>query len=253
MKFDEIIKLIPIEPFYQNDNVVLYNADCLNILSFIPNKSIDLCLTDPFYNCVNIGPNKKTYINHKDNYMRENEYIKFCKKWFIKAHKTSRKIIFTPGISNTHFYPKPYWQICWHKPAAVSFNRMGGFNAWEPILCYLDNSKCVKLGQDYILCDTLNFSKGYEKGHPCPKPKDLYIKLINIFSKENDIILDVFAGSGTTGVACIELNRKSILIEKEIEYCKIIKERLILADKERKGEFYIPESELKTGLFANIK
>jgi len=51
-------------------------------------------------------------------------------------------------------------------------------------------------------------------------------KFIKISSQENDLILDCYAGSGTTGEACENLNRKYILIEKEIEYCNIIKQRI---------------------------
>jgi site-specific DNA-methyltransferase (adenine-specific) len=51
--------------------------------------------------------------------------------------------------------------------------------------------------------------------------------LIKTYTNENETVLDFTAGSGSTGVACQNLNRNYILIEKEEKYIKIIKERLI--------------------------
>jgi len=64
------------------------------------------------------------------------------------------------------------------------------------------------------------------KGHPAPFPLQLATDHILSWSNEGDIILDPFAGSGMTGVACKNTNRKFILIEKEPKYFEIIKERL---------------------------
>lgn len=61
--------------------------------------------------------------------------------------------------------------------------------------------------------------------HPTQKPEKLLERIINIFSNENDLVLDCFAGSGTTGIVCKKLNRNFILIEKELEYLEIIKSR----------------------------
>lgn len=63
-------------------------------------------------------------------------------------------------------------------------------------------------------------------GHLTPKPVDLIKNIILHTTEEGDIVLDCFAGSGTTGVAAQELNRKFILVEKEKEYISIIQNRL---------------------------
>ena len=62
--------------------------------------------------------------------------------------------------------------------------------------------------------------------HPTQKPVALFEYLIKTYTNEEDLVLDNCAGSGTTGVACKNLNRNYILIEKEPEYIKIINERL---------------------------
>ena len=70
------------------------------------------------------------------------------------------------------------------------------------------------------------------KVHPTQKPVALFEYLIRTYTNEGDLVLDNCAGSGTTGVACQNLKRNFILIEKEEKYIKIIRERLALAPKE---------------------
>lgn len=198
-------------------------GDDIEEMKKMPDKSIDLVLTDPPYNAPNIGPHSRVYSKGTMK-LPLKEYKKFCKDWLEEARRVGKSVVFTSGIANICFYPQPYWILCWHKPAAVSFNRMGGFNAWEPILIYGKPKK--RIGQDYILCNTLNLTKGPEKDHPCPKPPELWKWLVDKFSKENEIILDPFLGSGTTAVAAKQLKRNFIGIEINPEYVKIAKNRL---------------------------
>jgi len=62
--------------------------------------------------------------------------------------------------------------------------------------------------------------------HPTQKPVALFEYLIKTYTNEGDLVLDNCVGSGTTGVACKNLNRNYILIEKEQEYIDIINKRL---------------------------
>lgn len=65
-----------------------------------------------------------------------------------------------------------------------------------------------------------------DKKHPSEKPIDLMKILINNSSNEGDIVLDPFMGSGTTGIACKQLNRNFIGIEIDDGYFNIAKERI---------------------------
>jgi site-specific DNA-methyltransferase (adenine-specific) len=76
----------------------------------------------------------------------------------------------------------------------------------------------------------IKFNRDKEKLHPTQKPVALMEYLIKTYTDENDTVLDCFAGSGTTGVACKNLFRNYILIEKESEYIEIIKGRLPIVD-----------------------
>jgi len=69
-------------------------------------------------------------------------------------------------------------------------------------------------------------TRGNQKLHPTQKPVAIFEYLIKTYTNEGDLVLDNCAGSGTTGVACKNLNRNYILIEKEQEYIDIINKRL---------------------------
>ena len=65
-----------------------------------------------------------------------------------------------------------------------------------------------------------------QNNHPTVKPIALMEYLIKLVTREGALILDPFAGSGTTGIAAQNLNRKYILIEQDAEYCNIAEHRL---------------------------
>ena len=65
-----------------------------------------------------------------------------------------------------------------------------------------------------------------QNNHPTVKPVKLMLWLVKLVSKEGDIVVDPFGGSGTTGMACKMLKRHYILIEKEKEYCEIARARI---------------------------
>jgi site-specific DNA-methyltransferase (adenine-specific) len=72
----------------------------------------------------------------------------------------------------------------------------------------------------------LEYGQDMKSFHPTQKPVSLFEYLIKTYTNEGDTVLDNCAGSGTTGVACINTNRKYILIEKEEKYFEICKQRV---------------------------
>ncbi len=62
--------------------------------------------------------------------------------------------------------------------------------------------------------------------HPTQKPVPLFEYLIKTYTNEGDLVLDNACGSGTTGIACLNLKRKFILIEKEMKYYDVTKNRI---------------------------
>jgi site-specific DNA-methyltransferase (adenine-specific) len=87
-------------------------------------------------------------------------------------------------------------------------------------------------GKDYMVefenypINILEIASEGKPLHPTQKPVALFEYLIKTYTNEGDLVLDNCAGSGTTGVACKNLNRNFILIEKEPEYIDIINKRL---------------------------
>jgi len=84
----------------------------------------------------------------------------------------------------------------------------------------------VKSRKNYPTTILYGFKKDKELYHPTQKPVSLFAYLIKTFSNENDTVLDCCAGSGTTGLACIETNRNFILIEQDPKYVKISEKRI---------------------------
>lgn len=97
----------------------------------------------------------------------------------------------------------------------------GSYGEFKPIR--------VKSSGERYPTDIVYFKTAESEGkvyHPTQKPVALIEYLIKTYTNEGDIVLDNCAGSGTTGVACINLNRKYILIEKEEKYYNMINERI---------------------------
>jgi site-specific DNA-methyltransferase (adenine-specific) len=80
-------------------------------------------------------------------------------------------------------------------------------------------------GRDFHVAITSDFSTR-PKGHPCPRPLDQMVYVVDCFTDEGMACLDPFMGSGTTGVACANLGRKFIGIEIESKYFDIACRRI---------------------------
>lgn len=144
--------------------------------------------------------------------------------------------------------------IIWVKPEGAAKNRNGGFFQHRQPVSYKPNvvneyilvfqkpskyliDKIVRSYQGEIKEKSL-VEDGYERSnvwyinpetkskHPAPYPEELCEKLIKYYSYCGDIVLDMFLGSGTTGVASVKNNRNFIGIDISEEYCEIAKERI---------------------------
>jgi DNA modification methylase len=98
-----------------------------------------------------------------------------------------------------------------------------GFGNYIPCLVYTDGTSVFEASTD---CK--DFVVGTEKkpDHPDPKPLRPMMWFVERLSKENDIVLDCFGGSGSTMLACKNLNRQFIGIEIEEKYCELQVKRL---------------------------
>jgi len=92
-------------------------------------------------------------------------------------------------------------------------------NGWK----FGEYNTCKCENPNFIEASSSNLHSNF---HPCVKPVHLMSWLVRLVSKEGDTVLDPFVGSGTTGVACVNLNRNFIGIELDPEYFRIAEKRI---------------------------
>lgn len=223
----------------------IINADCMDILKKLPDKSIDLILTDPPYN-INIDGGKGW--DKIDNY---DCFIKFIYREFKRIAK--RTIIFF-DYSYTWLFEQidePKERFIWHREGGYS----GDFikKGYEPFYLYNgDPVNIPKIRNDYADTDdrlreyksvsnvwdipNLVGKKNEKQGHPTQKPLKLFERCVYMGSNENDLVLDCFSGSGTTAIACHRLKRRFICIEKDPEYWAASVKRL--EDEQSQGVLF---------------
>lgn len=220
-------------------------GDCLEVLKDIPDKSIDLVVTDPPYILETDGAGmfgKKAdnyggerYVMKNIDFMKNgisnevlDEICRVMKKIniYIWCSQKQLPIFYEYFVKNK----KCNWNIiCWHKsnPTPTCGNKYLSDTEY----CLFFREKGVKVYGEYTTkrtyyVTTKNLKDKKKYNHPTIKPVDIIENLIINSSQENDTILDCFMGSGTTGVVCKKLNRNFIGIEIDENYFNIAKKRI---------------------------
>jgi len=242
----------------------LFHGDCLEILPTLPDKSVDVVICDPPFEMTaaswdslipfdfmwkelnRLVKPKGAMVLHASqpftSMLVMSNQKQFKHEWIWEKHQGTNPmaasyapmkchesvLVFCDGSPN--YYPqmekgKPY----------------GGFKGNKGIgKIYGDNLKSEH--RDNLEGSRYPRSVQYfagEKGfHPTQKPVELMEYLVNTYSAAGDVVLDFTMGSGTTGVACVNLGRNFIGIEKDDEYYKICEQRINEATKkeERKNK-----------------
>ena len=209
----------------------IYCGDCLEVMKQLPDKSVDLVLTDPPYG-INFGSEKESMSAglRKDGSRRKyNEWSNPIPKNYEKWDdiKPDRKV-FEEIIRVSKF------QIIWGGNYFTDIlPPSGGWFIWDKQVVMPTLSKCEMAWTNLINHTEIKrylwagFRKKVkeERFHTTQKPLELMLWCLSFFP-EADLILDPFLGSGTTAVASQELHRRYIGIEISPEYVKIAKERL---------------------------
>jgi len=194
-------------------------GNCIDVLRDMPDKSVDCIVTDPPYG---VGVDFGDYEDNIDNLST------IIQDALPEMRRVAKLVVLTPGVRNLHLYPQPTWTLCWYFGGG-SRGRWG-FNHWQPVLAYgFDPLHRLKMTHTDVIRSTSN-ALADRSEHPCPKPLPFMRKLINrVAPSPADIILDPFLGSGSTGVAAIQLGHKFIGIELHGDYLEIAKRRIALA------------------------
>ena len=201
----------------------IINADCMDILKELPDKCIDLVLTDPPYG-INISNNmgRRKGDKHSDYKKCDWDNEAPPKEYFNEIIRVSKNQIIWGA---NHFIKNiPFNSSCWLVWDKL-FSEDVSFASCE--LAYTSFTSVVKRYR-------LSSQQGVDRFHPTQKPLKLFEMILRDYSNENDLILDCFSGSGTTAVACHNLKRRFICIEKDYDYWKASVERLQNAQAQMK-------------------
>lgn len=248
-------KSLKLTPYYSSKEITLYNAKYEDILPELCSYSIDALITDPPFGTTQISWDKTI-----DWSLFWSQAHRLCKPNSPMVLFASGK--FVNCLINTN--PKHYrYELIWEKNLAVGHldaNRRP-LRSHENILIFSQKFRGSTYNPQFIegkihtrskgLCTTKHYSnpKNVMPGiktnlyhprsilrfnnrtaarslHPTQKPLDLMKWLILTYSNRNDLILEPFAGSGSTVVAAAYHGRKVIAVEQSEEYCAIIAERL---------------------------
>jgi len=206
----------------------VHNADCLEFMKEMPNKSVDLVLTDPPYGIDFIPPNKKWSGESNDFEIIENDGGEIDYKFLInELERIAFKVIIFGAENFYSELPHSGRWICWDKRPSHVTNEMAG-SAFE--LAWSNQTegfyKMYRVIHGGVVNDDSLIGNNQKRFHTTQKPVKLFSQIISDYSEEGDTILDPFLGSGTTAVACKQLKRNYIGIEISEKYCEIARRRL---------------------------
>jgi len=237
--------------------IVLYNNDCIDILKNMvgSNVVVDHIICDlPYFQIV------------KDDFDNQWDSVESYVGWFNSLLQYLKQIIKPGGNIILFCSRQNMWRMCrmlyengFEENRTIIWARKRGFNntrgkalasGYEPILFWSKgksstfNSIKIKSNLDrpeyktgtlkdgITLSDVWNdipalpHNSKEKVDHPTQKPIKLMERIVTLFTNESDTVLDFCMGSGSTGVACLNLNRNFIGIEKDLKYFNIAKSRL---------------------------
>lgn len=251
--------------FFKDETSTLYLGDSLELLKNFSAESVDVIFADPPYFLSNDGmtckSGKRASVNKgkwdraatfKEKHDFNLKWIELCKN-ILKPDGTiwvsgTLHNIYSVGMALEQEDFKIMNNITWQKtnpPPNLSCKYFT--HSTETILWAKKNSS-AKHFFNYELMKELNGGKQMKDvwsgaltpqrekifgRHPTQKPLYLLEKILLASTREGELVLDPFCGSGTTGVACKLLRRKFIGIDNDRDFILLAKERLIRADEQK--------------------
>jgi len=236
----------------------LFNADCMNILPLIPDKSVQLILADLPYGTTqnkwdSIIPLEPLWKEYKRIISNTGNIVLFASQPFTSALISSNygdfkycwtwDKVFPSGFLNCKKQPlRRIEDICVFSYKNAIYNPQFEERTKEEIKIFKAKQSCNGVGtknyNEYALIKTQNPDKKYPTNliiknskeaecnfknrlHPTQKPLEIIKYLIRTYTNEKDMVLDNTMGVGTTCLGAKELNRKFIGIEKEVKYYEL--------------------------------
>lgn len=251
MAESEAIKIL------ENKDYELWNGDCLELMKNIPDKSINMILCDLPYGQTqrnkwdSVIPFEPLWEQYKRIIKDNGIIILFANGMFTAELMLSNKSMWKYNLiwektQPTGFLNAKKMPLRSHEDICIFYNKLPIYNPQKSI----GHTRKVSKAEHKVGCKNTTdygehglttydsterypksvwkFAKDIQKSalHPTQKPVALLEELIKTYSNEGDLILDNCMGSGSTGVACINTNRKFIGIELDENYFNIARERI---------------------------
>ena len=220
---------------------IIKQGDCLELMKKIPNKSIDMILTDPPYELENHGGGKTELATRK---LVKEKHIDFISKGF-NYNDVFNEFLRVCKIPNIFIFcsNKQVSKVMkWFEDKKLSTTLLVWNKTNPSPLCngkYLSDCEFIVYvrgsGATFNNDTPFEFKKQVytspvlskkQRFHPTQKPLELLERYMLLHSNKDDIVLDPFTGSGSTGVACMNTNRKFIGFELDESYYDIAKKRI---------------------------
>lgn len=222
-----------VRPYYDEDGIQIFHGDCREVLPMLGNT--DHFLTDPPYSeTTKVG----ALTRNDDNGVGGETFVPFSVdevflRQVLELNPPQRwTVMFCDWRHAASLLQKPPIEMravrfaIWNKPdGAPQFTGDRPATGWEAIAILHRAVTRLRWNGGGSRCV---WTYGIEKqnGHPTPKPLDLIVKLVDLFTDSGELICDPFMGSGTTLRAAKDLGRRAIGIEIEEKYCEIAAKRL---------------------------
>lgn len=224
------------EPYYRDDAVTLYHGDCREILSELNDQSVDCVITDPPYT-------ERTHGMAKTNKGRGHgtkaiDFAAFTDEALMDAlaecgRVTRRWVIASLDYAHAFGFdsnpPDGLRSLrvgVWVKPnpmPQISADRPG--QGWEAIL-FLHRDDVKPTWHGGGRAGVWTHPVVQNTGHPTSKPLPMVADWVRLFTNPGDLVLDPFAGSGTTLRAAKDEGRRAVGVELDERYCEIAAKRL---------------------------
>jgi len=232
----DLTKLKELFPYYQKGNVIIFNADSRELLPLLPKASFDLILTDPPY-----GIGYAFYDNSSEVFFE-------IEKELFRITQPNAFLVFwwsTKNLLNVNrFKLFTYHHLIIAQFYSTKSKTVVGDRKYTPVFVFKKgNPKINRRYADMIPTGELPIVEGKILSGDF-KPTLSLTQLLFMFSDENSLILDPFAGYGSLPLVCSVWNRRCIAIEKDKTRFEVAKKLL----KEGKLSRPIPELEKEVGI-----
>jgi site-specific DNA-methyltransferase (adenine-specific) len=187
----------------------IYEMDCFNALPLVPDDGVVAVITDPPY------PNGKGLFSES--------LVDGLAALYQCCKKAAKYVVFFWRATEVPRPPPGWYEVArhiWHKPDSNS--RL----PYEAIVVWSKERKYERCRIWTIPILSLRTLDEFQHEHPTRKPLRLLRYLVEQYTKEGDTVLDPFAGSGTTLLACKQLKRHYIGIEKNPTYVEMARSRV---------------------------